>query len=35
MLETCDSMEIVNETLIPALDKAGELFERGKIFFLS
>ena len=32
MLETCDSMEIVNETLIPALDKAGELFEKGKIF---
>lgn len=32
MLETNDSMTIVNETLIPALDKAGEQFESGKIF---
>ncbi len=35
MLETCDSMEIVNETLIPALDKAGELLKRKDFFFLS
>ncbi|MBE6846286.1 MAG: homocysteine methyltransferase [Ruminococcus sp.] len=32
MLETTDSMTIVNETLIPALDRAGEQFEKGKIF---
>lgn len=32
MLETTDSMDIVNETLIPALDRAGEQFEKGKIF---
>lgn len=32
LLETCDSMDIVNEKLIPALDKAGEQFEKGKIF---
>ena len=32
MLETADSMEIINETIIPALDRAGEQFEKGKIF---
>ena len=32
MLKTMDSMEIVNEHLIPSLDKAGDLFEKGKIF---
>jgi len=32
LLETTDSMTIVNETLIPALDRAGEQFEKGKIF---
>lgn len=32
LLETTDSMSIVNEILIPALDRAGEQFESGKIF---
>lgn len=32
MLETTDSMEIVDNTLIPALDRAGEQFEKGRIF---
>lgn len=32
LLATVDSMEIVNEQLIPALDRAGEQFEKGKIF---
>lgn len=32
LLETTDSMVIVNEMLIPALDKAGSDFEKGKIF---
>lgn len=32
LLETVDSMKIVDEILIPALDKAGEQFESGKIF---
>ena len=32
LLETTDSMTIVNEMLIPALDKAGDRFEKGKIF---
>ncbi|MGN0614594.1 MAG: homocysteine S-methyltransferase family protein [Porcipelethomonas sp.] len=32
MLETTDSMDIVNNTLIPALDKEGEQFEKGTIF---
>lgn len=32
LLKTMDSMEIVNEMLIPALDKAGERFEKGEIF---
>lgn len=30
--EDYDSMSLVNEILIPALDKTGELFEKGKIF---
>ena len=32
MLETTEPMVIVNEHLIPALDKAGAEFEKGKIF---
>ncbi len=32
LLKTTDSMVIINEMLIPALDKTGELFEKGKIF---
>lgn len=32
LLKTKDSMEIINEMLIPALDKTGDLFEKGKIF---
>lgn len=32
LLKTKDSMEIVDELLIPALDRAGAEFERGKIF---
>ena len=32
LLETTDSMTIINEMLVPALDKAGEQFEKGKIF---
>lgn len=32
MLETTDSMEIVNNILIPALDKIGVDFEKGTIF---
>lgn len=32
LLETHDAMEVVNEMLIPALDKAGNEFEKGKIF---
>lgn len=32
MLETTDSMEIVNNILIPALDKIGADFEKGTIF---
>lgn len=32
LLKTRDSMEIVDELLIPALDKAGAEFECGKIF---
>ncbi len=32
MLETTDSMEIVNEILIPALDQIGADFEKGTIF---
>jgi len=32
LMETTDSMEIINGYLIPALDAAGEKFEKGKIF---
>ena len=32
MLETTDFMEIVNQLLIPALDRTGTLFEQGKLF---
>lgn len=32
MLNVMDSMEVINEHLIPALDKAGNEFEKGKIF---
>lgn len=32
MIETTDSMEIVNNILIPALDKIGADFEKGTIF---
>lgn len=32
LLETTDPMVIINEMLIPALDKAGDAFEKGKLF---
>ena len=32
LLETTNSMEIINQMLIPALDKVGFEFEKGKIF---
>lgn len=32
LLETTDSMEIINEVLIPALDKVGDAFEKGAMF---
>lgn len=32
MLETMDSMEIINEHLIPSLDKVGSEFESGRLF---
>lgn len=32
LLETTDAMQIVNEMLIPALDRVGDDFERNKIF---
>lgn len=32
LLETTDAMRIVNEMLIPALDKVGDDFEKNKIF---
>ena len=32
LLETTDAMQIVNEMLIPALDRVGEDFEKNKIF---
>ena len=32
LLESTDAMQIVNEMLIPALDKVGEDFEKNKIF---
>ena len=30
--DSYDSMSLINEILIPALDKTGDLFEKGKIF---
>ncbi|MCR5016223.1 MAG: homocysteine S-methyltransferase family protein [Ruminococcus sp.] len=32
LLKTVDAMAIINDYLIPALDSAGEKFEKGKIF---
>ena len=32
LLETTDAMDIVNQILIPALDKVGADFEKGKLF---
>ncbi|MDE6425997.1 MAG: homocysteine S-methyltransferase family protein [Ruminococcus sp.] len=32
LIKTVDAMEIINNYLIPALDSAGEKFEKGKIF---
>lgn len=32
LLETTDAMEIINNMLIPALDKVGVMFEQGKFF---
>lgn len=32
LLETTDSMEIINEVLIPALDRVGDEFEKGIMF---
>lgn len=32
LLNTCDEMTVVNEYLIPALDKVGQGFEKGTIF---
>lgn len=32
LLKTTDAMDIINNYLIPALDSAGEKFEKGKIF---
>ena len=32
LLETTDPMEIINNRLIPALDAAGDKFEKGKLF---
>lgn len=32
LIKTVDAMEVINGYLIPALDSAGEKFERGKIF---
>ncbi len=32
LLKTTDAMAIINDYLIPALDSAGEKFEKGKIF---
>lgn len=32
LLRTTDAMTIINETIIPALDKAGKTFEAGKTF---
>ena len=32
LLETCDEMDVVNDYLIPALDKVGRGYEKGTIF---
>ncbi|MGN1318841.1 MAG: homocysteine S-methyltransferase family protein [Lachnospirales bacterium] len=32
LLETTDPLEVINNIVVPALDKAGDLFEKGKIF---
>lgn len=32
LLETKEPMEVINEIVVPSLDKAGDLFEKGKIF---
>lgn len=32
LLETTDPMEVINGIVVPALDRAGDLFEKGKIF---
>jgi len=32
LIKTTPPLEIINNSLIPALDKTGELFEKGKIF---
>lgn len=32
LLEKKDPMTVINEIVVPALDRAGELFEKGKIF---
>ncbi|MEG2561554.1 MAG: homocysteine S-methyltransferase family protein [Clostridia bacterium] len=32
MLDTLDELEVINSTIIPALDSVGALFEQGKLF---
>ena len=32
LLESCEPMEVINTMLIPPLDEAGVLFEKGKLF---
>ncbi len=32
LLEEKEPMEVINEIIVPALDRAGDLFEKGKIF---
>ncbi len=32
LLDEKEPMEVINEIVVPALDKAGDLFEKGKIF---
>lgn len=32
LLETTDPMDVINKIIVPSLDKAGDLFEKGKIF---